>query len=72
MSIKNSGDRPKNRRVKLVGGGFRHTGGEAKSGSAVKAMRRALRERIKDKRNITPEQRRALRAQLQELLRSKK
>ena len=66
-------EKPKNRRVRLVGGGYRWTRGNsasrgAKSGGSIKAIRRGLRKQIKDKRNVTPEVRKALQTQLREML----
>jgi len=63
-------ERRRNVRVKLVGGGTRKVRGGAgeNKGGSLKSMRRALRQQIKDKRHITPEQRRALKTQLAELL----
>ena len=45
-----SAERPKNRRVKVVGGGYRFTRGGAKSGGSVKAIRRSLRKKAKELR----------------------
>lgn len=62
-------ERPKNRRVKLVGGGIRKTrsdGGKSTSGG-LKAARRSMRHAIKDKK-LTPAAKAALKARLRELL----
>lgn len=40
-------ERPKNRTVKIVGGGSRKARGGTKSGGSVKAIRRALRKTAK-------------------------
>lgn len=71
MSAKS--ERPRNRTVKLVGGGTRRLrgGGGANKGGSIKSMRRAIRQQIKDKRSLTPEARRALKHQLTELLKRK-
>lgn len=55
-------EKPKNRRVKLVGGGFRHTRQENSggSGSSAKSVRRALRKQAKAK-GLSKEQRSAAR-----------
>lgn len=61
-------EKPKNRRIRLVGGGYRWVRGGSKSGGSIKAMRRTIRKQIKDKRNVTPEMRKALQTQLREML----
>lgn len=63
-------ERARNRTIKIVGGGQRKLRGGAgeNKGGSLKSMRRALRQQIKDKRNITPEMRRALKTQLADLL----
>lgn len=64
--------KPKNRRIRLVGGGFRWTraSNEGKSGGSAKSMRRALRKRGKDK-TLTPESRRAAKEQVRQMLLAK-
>lgn len=65
-------ERPKNRRIKLVGGGYRWTrgDGENKSGGSLKSMRRTLRQQLKNK-ELNPEVRRAMKVRLAELLAQK-
>ena len=65
-------ERPKKRRIRVVGGGFRlsrGSDGKAK-GSSAKSMRRALRRRSKDKK-LTPEARRAAKMAVREMLLAK-
>lgn len=72
-------ERPKNRRVKLVGGGTRRLRGStdaATKGGSLKAQRRALRQALKrDKRgkakNMTVAERQAIKVRLAELLAQK-
>lgn len=68
MSAKS--ERRRNRTIKIVGGGSRklRQGTSDNTGGSLKSMRRALRQQLKDKRNITPEVRRALQEQLRQLL----
>lgn len=65
-------ERPKNRRVRLVGGGYKWTrgGSGTSSGSSSKSARRALRRQIKD-RDLTPSKRRALKDTLRDMLLAK-
>lgn len=64
--------RPRNRTVKLVGGGSRKlrqgAGPKGSKGGSLKSMRRALRQALKDPRNATPTQQRAIKEQLKQLL----
>jgi len=64
-------ERPKNRRVKLVGGGYKWTRQSNAVGTgSLKAQRRSLRHDIKESR-MNPTMRRALKARLAELLAQK-
>lgn len=65
-------ERPKNRRVRLVGGGYRMTRStpDGKTTGGLKAQRRAMRHALKDKR-LTPSSRAALKERLRELLAQK-
>jgi hypothetical protein len=62
-------ERSKNRRIRVVGGGFRwaRASNDGDSGSSAKAMRRAMRKQLKD-RDMTPEKRRAIKALIRESL----
>ena len=68
--VSSRSERPKNRIVKLVGGGERRTRSATKSGGGLKATRRALRRQIKEKKE-TPATRRALKERLAALLAQK-
>jgi hypothetical protein len=71
MSAKS--ERPKNRRVKLVGGGTRKTRSRAsESGGSLKSQRRKLRQELKkEKRNLTVAQRKVIKEQIASLLAQK-
>jgi hypothetical protein len=71
MSAKS--ERPKNRRVKLVGGGYKWTrGGEKATGGSLKARRRALRQNLKrNKRDMTVSERKAIKEQIAALMAQK-
>lgn len=60
-------ERRKNRKVKLVGGGYKWTRESSDSGGSIKSRRRSIRRSIRDKR-MTPSKRRALKEQLRETL----
>lgn len=66
-------EKPKNRRVKLVGGGYKWTrGGDKSTGGSVKAQRRKLRQTLKSrKRDMSVEERKAIKAQIAQLLAQK-
>lgn len=65
-------ERLKNRRIKIVGGGFRYrrSANSGKSGGSAKSIRRSLRKRGRDKK-LTPEVRRAAKAQVRAMLLAK-
>ncbi len=65
-------ERQKNRRVHIVGGGFRWTrqSNEGKSGGSAKSMRRAMRRTARSK-ELTPSIRRAAKEQVREMLLAK-
>lgn len=59
-------ERPKNRRVKLVGGGYKWTrSANSSTGSSAKSIRRAMRRKSKF---MTPEQRRAIKKTIRDML----
>ena len=62
-------ERPKNRKIKLVGGGYRWTrqANEGTGGGSLRSMRRSLRNQLKEK-NLTAAQRTVIKQQLKELL----
>lgn len=61
-------ERPKNRRWKLVGGGYSWTRDRNEStGGSLKAKKRQLRKKLKNKR-ISVDDRRAMKAQLREMI----
>jgi len=60
-------ERRKNRRIRLVGGGYRWLRDSQESGGGIKSRRRALRRQLRS-RNNTPAKRRALKDQLRESL----
>lgn len=70
MSAKS--ERPANRRIKLVGGGWRMSRfkNEGSSGGSLKSMRRSLRHELK-KKSLTPAARRAIKERLAQLLAQK-
>jgi hypothetical protein len=61
-------ERPKNRRIRIVGGGFRWTRGGGKSGGSLKSMRRGLRRQAK---KLTGAARKDMKSQIAALMRSK-
>lgn len=61
-------ERPKNRRVKLVGGGFKWTRGGGRSGGSLKSMRRAMRRTAK---RLTGDARKNMKAQITALMKTK-
>lgn len=74
MSAKS--ERPKNRRVKLVGGGYKWTrdrSGASGTGGSLKAQRRKLRQQAKNLRGRkeTVAQRKEIKQRIAELLASK-
>lgn len=71
MSAKS--ERPKNRRVKLVGGGYKWTRGGAKTtGGSLKSRRRSLRHTLKTKkRDLSVAERKAIKQQIADLLAQK-
>jgi len=69
-------ERPKNRRVKLVGGGYRYTRQSQGTGGSLKSQRRKLRQQAKGlrkgpKREDTVAQRKVIKERLAELLAQK-
>lgn len=60
-------ERARRRRVKLVGGGFRFTRSSASSGSSAKSLRRAMRKQIKNRKDLTPAKRRAMKEQIRQM-----
>lgn len=66
-------ERPKNRRVKLVGGGYKWTrGGVKATGGSLKARRRSLRHSLKrNKRGMSVAERKAIKEQIAALMASK-
>lgn len=72
MSAKS--ERPKNRRIKLVGGGYRWTrqGPKNTSGGSLKSRRRSLRHTLKTKkRDMTVAERKAIKVQIAGLMAQK-
>lgn len=64
-------ERPKKRRIKLVGGGYRWSREfNGVKGGSVKSMKRGLRKTIKD-RDLTPAKRRAAKEALRNMLKAK-
>lgn len=61
-------ERPKNRKIKVVGGGIRWTRGGGKSGGSLKSMRRGLRKQAK---KLTGSARKGMRDQIAQLMRAK-
>ena len=69
-------ERPKNRRVKLVGGGYKWTrsNNEKAKGGSIKSQRRTLRQTVKTKRRsgkLSVEEHKAIKVRLAELLAQK-
>jgi hypothetical protein len=66
-------ERPKNRRVKLVGGGYKWTrGGTNTTGGSCKSRRRSLRHTLKTKkRDLSVAERKAIKQQIADLLAQK-
>lgn len=61
-------ERPRNRRIRIVGGGFRWTRGGGKSGGSLKSMRRSMRRTAK---RLTGDARKNMKAQIAALMKSK-
>lgn len=61
-------ERPKNRRVRLVGGGHKWTRGGGKSGGSLKSLRRGMRRQAK---KLTGAARKDLKAQITALMHAK-
>lgn len=61
-------ERPKNRKIRIVGGGFRWTRGGGKSGGSLKSMRRGMRRQSK---KLTGSARKNMRDQIASLMRAK-
>lgn len=61
-------ERPKNRRIKLVGGGFKWTRGGGKSGGSLKSLRRGMRRQAK---KLTGAARKDMKAQVASLMKAK-
>jgi hypothetical protein len=61
-------ERPKNRKIRIVGGGFRWTRGGGKSGGSLKSMRRGMRRQAK---KMTGSARKNMKDQIASLMRAK-
>jgi hypothetical protein len=59
--------RARRRRIKLVGGGYRYSRSGASTGSSAKSLRRAMRKQIKDRKDLTPAKRRAMKEQVRNM-----
>ncbi len=64
MSAKS--ERPKRRRIKLVGGGFRRNRQGPSGAGSAKSARRAMRKSAKDK-NLTIAERKAIKERIREM-----